>query len=157
MDYHVLAAKNSLCIFLRLVPTVPLVKGSCPPSGDAQEFILLFMTDNWPMWVYNSSALSPLGRTTFLVPGVLQRAPWNEAEDHLFVNPHLCRVPASALSLSPTPLRFLLRTRLQQRTCTRIASQALLWGTDLWQFLWTVPVFEVYPDLFCKILYGKSS
>ena len=157
MSSQVLAAKNSLCIFLRLVPTLPLVKGSCPPSGDAQEFILFFMTDNWPMWAHNSSAHLPLGGTTFLAPSVLQRSPWDQAEDHLFVNPHLCGVPSFALSLSPTPPRFLLRTRLEQRTCTRIASQALLWGTDLWQLLRTVPVFEVYPDLFCKILYGKSS
>ena len=108
MSSQVLAAKNSLCIFLRLVPTLPLVKGSCPPSRDAQEFILFFMTDNWPMWAYNSSAHLPLGGTTFLAPSVLQRSPWDQAEDHLFVNPHLCGVPSFALSLSPTPRRFLL-------------------------------------------------
>lgn len=125
-DYQVLAAKSSLCTFLRLVPTLLLAKGSWPPPGDALE-VTLPLHGQW---------LAKVGGTTSMIQGVLQSSSWirlRPTSSWIHISSAFLLLPSP---FPPLPSRLLLRTCPQQLTCTRITSQALFLGN--WSM--TVPM-----------------
>lgn len=95
----VLAAKNPLCALFSWVPLCLWLWEAVQHQEMPGSLHSLSMTNDWLMWVYNSSALLHLGEITSVVQVVYQSSSWDQVEAHFFLNPHHCG--ASSFALSP--------------------------------------------------------